>query len=107
MPDNSGKPASSSRIGIPQIAIFSIPIVWGTTFAVVQRALVDVTPMAFAIARFALASIVFLLVSKSAREGAKLLFRARTNDERRLRIDILILGAAIGVGYMLQTIGLL
>jgi len=112
MQNNSGKPVglphmSVSRFGIPQIAIFSIPIVWGTTFAVVQRALVDAGPMAFAVARFGLASIVFLIASKAARDGARVFFRPRTPDERRHRTDILILGAAIGAGYMLQTIGLL
>jgi drug/metabolite transporter (DMT)-like permease len=68
---------------------------------------VDATPTAFVVARFWLASLVFLAFSGSARAGAKLLVTAKTKDERRFRKDILVLGAALGGGYILQTVGLL
>ncbi len=92
---------------IPIAAVFSLPIIWGTTFATVQRALSDVTPMAFVVMRFGLAGLFFLAISKSARKGILLLFRASTLHERRFRRDMIVLGLAIGGGYILQTIGLL
>jgi len=63
--------------------------------------------MAFVVVRFGLASVAFLVLSRSARQGAKILFFARTHDERRFRRDILVLAATIGGGYILQTVGLL
>jgi drug/metabolite transporter (DMT)-like permease len=81
--------------------------VWGTTFAIVQRALADASPTAFVVARFSLVSIVFLAFSRDARLGAKLLFVAKTPAERAFRRNVLVLGVTIGVGYILQTVGLL
>ncbi len=89
------------------ITIFSIPIIWGTTFAIVQRALVDASPTAIVVVRFSFVSVVFLLISRSARVGAKLLFVAKTVEERTFRKHILVLGLAIGAGCIFQTIGLL
>ncbi len=63
--------------------------------------------MAFVVARFGLISLVFLVVSSVARRGTKLLFTARTKEERLFRRDILIVGGSIGLGYILQTAGLL
>lgn len=89
------------------MAIYSLPIIWGTTFAVVQKALVDVSPMAFVVIRFGLAAACFLIISKHARSAARLLVRARTPHERRFRRDMIILGIAISGGYIFQTVGLL
>ena len=51
---------------------------------------------------------MFLIISGSARLGAKLLFVARTPEEKAFRKNVLILGLAIGAGYIFQTsIGLL
>ena len=72
-----------------------------------QRALVDSSPTAFVVVRFSLVSVVFLIISGSARLGAKLLFVARTPEEKAFRKNVLILGLAIGAGYIFQTIGLL
>ncbi len=98
---------SSDKRPIALISIYSIPILWGTTFAIVQRVLTDATPMAFVVVRLALVSIAFLSVSRPARRGAVLLFRARTRAERLFRRDMLVLGASFGLGYILQTAGLL
>ncbi|HZK75322.1 MAG TPA: DMT family transporter [Candidatus Kapabacteria bacterium] len=89
------------------MALYSIPIIWGTTFAIVQRALVDATPMAFVVVRLALISVAFVIFSRSARMGTTLLFRAKTSAERLFRRDILVLGVSFGLGYFLQTAGLL
>jgi drug/metabolite transporter (DMT)-like permease len=107
MSDHSGKHVAMPHMATARIVIVLLPIIWGTTFAVVQQGLAFVTPMAFVVIRFAAAAIAFLLVSKSARQGARLLFWPRTPQERRLRIDMVILGVAIGAGYIFQTIGLL
>ncbi len=88
-------------------SIFSIPVVWGTTFAVVQAALADSTPTLFVVIRFSVAGLVFALISSSARKGIKYLFTARTREEKIFRRDIIILGLSIGGGYILQTAGLL
>jgi drug/metabolite transporter (DMT)-like permease len=97
------KPGRSAAL----ISIFSIPIIWGTTFAVVQKGLHDVTPMVFVVVRFGIAAAVFLTFSTAARKSARILFVARTPEERLFRRDILILALALGSGYILQTIGLL
>ncbi len=98
---------SPERRATGLISIFSIPIVWGTTFAIVQRALVDASPTAFVVARFSIVSIAFLAFSGSARQGAKLLFTAKTSAEKAFRRSVLVLGVAIGAGYIFQTVGLL
>lgn len=89
------------------LAVFSLPVIWGTTFAVVQRALVDVTPMAFVVIRFSLSALFFLAISRSARKSLRFLLRARTPHERKFRRDMIVMGIAIGAGYIFQTIGLL
>ena len=71
-----------------------------------QRALADSSPTAFVVARFGLASLAFLAFSRSARKGAKLFFSAKSAEERQFRSDILVLGAALGGGYIFQTVGL-
>ncbi|HWF44919.1 MAG TPA: DMT family transporter [Candidatus Kapabacteria bacterium] len=105
--DHSAGLKRTPKFSVPHLVIFSIPIIWGTTFAIVQRALDDVSPMTFVVARFGLVSIVFLVCSRSARMGARMLFIPRTPHERRFRRDMLVLGVTIGMGYILQTVGLL
>jgi drug/metabolite transporter (DMT)-like permease len=63
--------------------------------------------MAFVVVRLALVSVAFLALSNAARKGAKLLFRPKTSAERLFRRDMLVLGASFGLGYILQTAGLL
>jgi drug/metabolite transporter (DMT)-like permease len=87
--------------------ILALPIVWGTTFATVQRALADATPMAFVVTRFAIASLAILLVSRDARKAIGILIRPQSSAERAFRRHSIMLGATIGAGYILQTIGLL
>ncbi len=99
--------SGSDHRTIGLVSIFSIPVIWGTTFAIVQRALENASPMAYVVIRLALISGVLLIISRSARMGTKLLFRARTDSERLFRREILILGACFGIGYILQTAGLL
>ena len=72
-----------------------------------QKALVDATPTAFVTIRFSLVALSFLILSKPARLGTRILFRARTPEERLFRGSILILGISIAAGYIFQTVGLL
>jgi drug/metabolite transporter (DMT)-like permease len=67
---------------------------------------VDSSPTAFVVVRFSIVSIVFLAISRSARLGAKLLFVTRTPEERAFRKNVLVLGVAIALGYIFQTVGL-
>ena len=97
---------SSSRT-VALTVIFVLPIIWGTTFAAVQQAFVDITPMTYAVVRFVAVSILFLVFSRSARRGARILFWPRNKPERQFRRDMMALGAALGAGYLLQSIGLL
>jgi drug/metabolite transporter (DMT)-like permease len=94
-----------SRIAFWVVVV--LPLIWGTTFAVVQRALTDATPMAFVVVRFATASLVILLFSRSARRALLVLLRPSNAAERTFRRHSVILAITIGAGYIFQTIGLL
>jgi drug/metabolite transporter (DMT)-like permease len=88
-------------------AVISLPIIWGTTFAVVQSALTDVTPTAFVLIRFSLCSLFFFAISRAARQTLMVLVRPRSREQRVFRRDMLVMGLAICGGYILQTVGLL
>lgn len=83
-----------------------LPLIWGTTFATVQRALADATPMAFVVIRFSVASIALLACSSSARKALGILLRPTTAAQRTFRRHSLVLAITIGGGYIFQTIGL-
>src|SRR5436305_6149150 len=81
--------------------------VWGTTFSIVQSALQDVSPILFAAIRFTLSLAIFLAISKDSRRGIRFLFQAKGERENLFRKQALILGTALGLGYILQFVGLL
>ncbi len=87
--------------------VFLAPLIWGTTFSIIKRALQDSTPMAFATVRFALAILLFALISPAARKGYRYLFLPKTKAEKRFRMDMIILGLSLAGGYVFQTVGLL
>ncbi len=89
------------------IALTILTCVWGTTFSIVQDALPDISAALFAAIRFGLALSIFLFFFSSARKGLRLLFRAKTTAEKKLRFNGAILGVALGTGYILQFLGLL
>jgi drug/metabolite transporter (DMT)-like permease len=78
------------------LALGIIALIWGGTFVIVQNALDSVGPMSFVAARFALASLVLIV-----------LFARRL---RRISQAEMLAGGLIGVwlagGYTFQTIGL-
>lgn len=85
----------------------ALTTVWGTTFALTQNALHDVSPIFFAALRFGLATILFLAISKASRDGLRVLLVPKTDIEKKVRRGSILLGIALGLGYIFQFIGLL
>ncbi len=83
-----------------------IPLIWGTTFAVTKGALTDISPVLFAFLRFVLTIVIFFSIFRISREAAIRLLWPKTQEERDLRTDSLVLGMLLGAGYVLQFIGL-
>lgn len=83
-----------------------LTLMWGTTFAVTQNALADVSPILFATMRFGFAYIIYIAFSKVARDSIHIILRPKTELERDLRHKSLLLGLALGMGYVLQFVGL-
>ncbi|MEI8134595.1 MAG: DMT family transporter [bacterium] len=100
MPTNSKK--NTAIVILTILTIF-----WGTTFSIVQNALSDVSPILFAAIRFVLALGIFLTISKESRNGIRLLFKPKGIDELYFRNQALIIGVALGLGYIFQFVGLL
>lgn len=88
------------------IMLSALTIMWGTTFAVTQNALADVSPILFAAMRFALAYLIYIAFSKAARDSIHIIINPKTELERDLRHKSVVLGIALGMGYLLQFIGL-
>ena len=80
--------------------------IWGTTFALVQNALPDISPVLFGALRFGFAYLIFTILSRSSRDGTRVLLGPRTADEREMRKMALLLGFSLAAGYILQFIGL-
>lgn len=83
----------------PDIALFVVALVWGTTFVLVKQALADITTVYFLALRFSLATLCMLpLLLPVVRNSPRLLWPGLRG------------GAAAGVflwmGYILQTFGL-
>jgi drug/metabolite transporter (DMT)-like permease len=77
------------------LALVFIAFVWGATFVVIKRALDDVSSIFFLTIRFSLAAVLLAIY-----------FRRGWMPERRHLAGGTIVGACLGVGYALQTIGL-
>jgi len=84
-----------------------LPFIWGSTFAITKHTLAEVSPLVFAFARFALVVVLFLLIFPASRAALRVLFTARTREEKVFRTDSLMLGMMQGIGYALQFIGLI
>lgn len=80
--------------------------IWGTTFAITQGALGDVSPVLMGFSRFILSFLIFYAFSRTAREVVRSFIRPATQAERQLRINALILGLALAAGYIFQFVGL-
>jgi drug/metabolite transporter (DMT)-like permease len=84
------------RISKAEAVLIFITILWGGTFLIVQHAMTVSGPMFFVGLRFAAAAIIVALCSMNVLRGLTLL---------ELKAGVAI-GAAIMLGYGLQTIGL-
>lgn len=82
-----------------------LPIIWGTTFAVVQSSFVFASPILYTTIRFAFASLLFLVVGKQTRRG--LVWLTSHKDETQEKRWLIIVGVSLALGYMFQVIGLL
>ncbi|RMQ95992.1 hypothetical protein ALP94_02553 [Pseudomonas savastanoi pv. glycinea] len=84
------------RISKAEVVLILITLLWGGTFLIVQHAMTVSGPMFFVGLRFAAAAIIVALCSLSVLRGMTLL---------EIKAGVAI-GAAIMLGYGLQTIGL-
>jgi drug/metabolite transporter (DMT)-like permease len=84
------------RLSKAEIVLILITLLWGGTFLIVQHAMTVSGPMFFVGLRFAAAAIIVALCSMSVLRGLTLL---------ELKAGVAI-GAAIMLGYGLQTMGL-
>jgi drug/metabolite transporter (DMT)-like permease len=81
---------------IGEIALFSITIFWGVTFAIIKLALNDISPMFFIGIRFSLAALLLL----------PLLLKPLLNSNIDLIKGGLFLGLLYFIGFATQTVGL-
>jgi drug/metabolite transporter (DMT)-like permease len=98
---------------LARLALLAATVVWGTSFAIIQRALADLPVFHLLTFRFSLATLLLLPLA-ARRAGA---VRARTADgalrgsfiscgSSQLR-DGLVLGCFLFAGFAMQTLGLL
>jgi drug/metabolite transporter (DMT)-like permease len=88
---------SRSRTVVAHLLLLSVVLVWGTTFSLVKAALKDTTAFTFNLVRMALAFMVLAAVNWPSLRGMT-------------RRDLLlgaVAGFFLGLGYQLQTSGLL
>jgi drug/metabolite transporter (DMT)-like permease len=81
---------------IGEIALFSITIFWGVTFAIIKLALNDISPMVFIGIRFSLAALILL----------PFLLKPLLNSNIDLIKAGLFLGLLYFIGFATQTVGL-
>jgi len=81
---------------IGEIALFSITIFWGVTFAIIKLALNDISPMVFIGIRFSLAALILL----------PFLLKPLLNSNIHLIKAGLFLGLLYFIGFATQTVGL-
>jgi drug/metabolite transporter (DMT)-like permease len=80
--------------------------IWGTTFAVTQGALGEVSPVLMGFSRFVLSFFIFYCFSGPARDAVRYVLHPSTKAERQLRVNGILLGLALSAGYIFQFIGL-
>jgi drug/metabolite transporter (DMT)-like permease len=80
----------------PTLALVGVTAIWGSTFVVVKRAVEQIPVADFLAWRFALAALVMLLLRPRA-------VASLGTAGRRAGV---VVGLALGAGYLLQTLGL-
>ena len=81
---------------LPTLALLGVCAVWGSTFVVVKHAVERMPVMDFLAWRFGIAALVMVLARPRA-------FRLLDRHGRRVGV---LLGLALGAGYIAQTVGL-
>ncbi|NRF98210.1 DMT family transporter, partial [Paenibacillus dendritiformis] len=89
-----------NRARLSELCLLITALIWGSTFLIVQRALEDVSSLAFNAARFAGAALLFLLMMLASGR----LRKARWN--RGLMLHGGVLGLWLFGAFSLQTAGL-
>lgn len=89
-------PDPQPRVARPTLALVGVTAIWGSTFVVVQDAITKMPVTDFLTWRFALAALAMLLLRP----------RSVAALGRSGRQAGLLLGLALGAGYLLQTLGL-
>ncbi len=85
-----------SRRSYAEFYLFLATFVWGGTFLVVKKGLLDVSPLLLVALRFSIASILLLLISP----------RCALNANRQTLFQSARLGLFLFLGFAAQTIGL-
>ena len=81
---------------MPVLLLLSVTAIWGSTFVVVQDAVSEMAVHPFLTWRFAIATLVMVALRPRA-------VRSLPTD---IRAKGLVLGVALGIGYLAQTLGL-
>jgi drug/metabolite transporter (DMT)-like permease len=90
---------------LPELALISATIAYGSTFKLVQNALVDVTPVGYMLLRFGVAALV--LAPFALRNGWRNRSEERgTENTRTFLRAAIVFGAIAFVGYWFQNTGL-
>ncbi|MFA6468970.1 MAG: DMT family transporter [Bacteroidota bacterium] len=82
--------------GRAELALFATTFVWGSTFVVVKSGTENISPSLFIALRFGTGALIF----------AVLLFRQLRSIQRRTIIKAVTLGSMLGIGILLQNIGI-
>ncbi|MCU1588406.1 MAG: Threonine/homoserine efflux transporter RhtA, partial [Frankiales bacterium] len=88
--------APSGMLDRPTLALVGVTAIWGSTFVVVKRAVEQIPVADFLAWRFAIAAVAMLLLRP--RSVASLGTAGRRSG--------VLVGLALGAGYLLQTVGL-
>ncbi len=89
-------PDRSAAVGRPTLALVGVTAIWGSTFVVVQDAVEKMPVTDFLTWRFAMAALAMLVLRPRS-------VVALGRSGRRAGV---LLGLALGTGYLLQTLGL-
>jgi drug/metabolite transporter (DMT)-like permease len=76
-----------------ELSLFAAAVLWGSTFVLVKDALGDISPVLYLTIRFAIAAVLMLGL-------------ARRWPSRRMVVGGVATGLFVGVGMILQTVGL-
>ena len=98
------RPSARLRPYFPELALVLAAVLYGSTFVLVQKSLHHVTPSAFNVLRFALATLV--LMPSVARRGWRGPHARPTDSWRTLIVAGSALGAVSLVAYQTQNVGI-